>query len=512
MEKLHICTDTRKIKAGDTFYALKGENFDGHNYILQAFEKGAVCAVCEYVPEDVLDYLKTCGGEVSDIGSEKCDAETCGENILQNNENKLQICKNNEKSITKNCKIVNNVLKELLKTASDYRKCYKIPLIGITGSVGKTTTKEMVALVMSSKYKTLKTNANLNNEIGTAWTLLELDDTYSAAVLEMGMNHYGELEQISNAAMPTCGVITNIGDSHIGNLGSREGILKAKLEILSGMEPCAPLVINNDDEYLSRLTLNRPTITVGIKNKNSDYVAENIISVGGKTEFDIVYDKKRKHVALPALGTHNVLNALISFAVGKLYNISAKDIADSILNYKNVGDRQNIVRKNSYTLIVDCYNASYQSIKASIEVLDSVCNASGEVTDTTASGEVADTIESGEVSSVIASGENSDTTASGRKLIVLGDVLELGEFAEKIHRKIGGLIPSDALFFAYGENMKFAAECAKNEFTFHTNSMGELCETVRDNIRKGDTILVKGSNGMKLINLINYLNGQNLNL
>ncbi|MDR0984536.1 MAG: UDP-N-acetylmuramoyl-tripeptide--D-alanyl-D-alanine ligase [Ruminococcus sp.] len=438
---MSICTDTRKIKSGDTFYALKGENFDGHDYILQAFEKGAEYAVCEFIPDNVLNY----------------------DNVNSENKNS----KKYEEKLSEKCKIVNNVLKELLKNSSEYRKCYNIPLIGITGSVGKTTTKEMVALVMSSKYKTLKTKANLNNEIGTAWTLLELGDEYTAAVLEMGMNHFGELKEISNAARPTCGVITNIGDSHIGNLGSREGILKAKLEILSGMEPCAPLVINNDDRYLSKLELNRPIVTVGIENKNSNYVAENIILGDGKTEFDIVYDKKRKHIVLPALGRHNVLNALIAFAIGKLYNISAADIATSLLNYKNVGDRQNIVRKNSYTLIVDCYNASYQSIKASIDVVNEV--------------------------------------SGGRKLIVLGDVLELGDFSQEIHRRIGELIPVDALFFAYGENMKYATEGLKNDFIFHTTSMSELCAAVRDNIRKGDTVSVKGSNAMNLIELVNYL-------
>jgi UDP-N-acetylmuramoyl-tripeptide--D-alanyl-D-alanine ligase len=453
----NICTDTRKLKPGDIFYALKGENFDGHDYVLSAFEKGAVSAVCEYIPHNL---------------------ENNGKNYV----NKIQI--------------VNNVLKELLKTSSNYRNCYNIPIIGITGSVGKTTTKEMIALVMSSKYNTLKTFANLNNEIGTAWTLLELDDTHSAAVLEMGMNHFGELETISKTAKPTCGVITNIGHSHIGNLGSREGILKAKLEILAGMEQCAPLVLNNDDEYLSKLELNRPVVTVGIENKNSDYVAENIISGNGKTEFDIVYDNKRKHAVLPDLGTHNVLNALIAFAVGKLYNISAKDIIDSLLSYKNVGNRQNIVRKNSYTFIVDCYNASYQSIKASIEVLNDI--------------------------------------AEGRKLIVLGDVLELGKFSADIHREIGKLIPSDALFFAYGNEMRYATECAKceectenakcvectknamanaenqsnnsnNRFVYHTNSMSELCETVKNNLQKGDTVLIKGSNSMRLIELAEYL-------
>ena len=258
-----ICTDTRKITEGCLFVAIKGDNFDGHDFAAKAIENGARAVIVE----------KDCGLSERQI-------------------------------------VVENTRLALLDLAGYYRSLFNIPVIGITGSVGKTTTKEMVHAVMSSKYNTLKNEGNLNNEIGVPLTLFRLEETHEAAVIEMGMSDFNEISRMTKAVKPDAAIISNIGVSHIENLGSREGILKAKLEILEGMKADAPVILNGDDDMLSTVKPGaHPVIFYGIDNNDVNYKASDITSKESETELTVGFAGGSGRVSLPFPGRHNVYNA-----------------------------------------------------------------------------------------------------------------------------------------------------------------------------------------------------------
>lgn len=424
-----ICTDTRSLTKGCLFIAIKGERFDAHDFVPKAIEQGAVMCVTER--------------EIPDCP----------------------------------CMVVDDCREAFLKIAYYYRMKFSIKLVGVTGSVGKTTTKEMISLVMSGKYNTLKTQGNLNNEIGLPKTLLNLDSGYEAAVIEMGMSHFGEIHRLSCTASPDIAVITNIGFSHIENLKSQEGILKAKLEILDGMTDNSPLVTNADDKLLCTLKseLERPVYTFGTDNPESDYRAVNISEHDGITEFDIVYKSGSVHIILTAVGKHNVLNAVTAFAVGKLCGIDDNIIASAFSEFVPDSLRQNISEKKGQTVITDCYNASPDSMRASLGVL-------------------------------------ANLRTDGRKIAVLGDMLELGEMSEELHRKVGEMVVSanPDMLFCYGEQSKnIAHEAEKSGIkTYHSNDKNKLAEAVSDYVQAGDAVLFKASRGMKLEEIINRVYGE----
>ncbi len=419
-EITEVCTDTRNMPEGCLFVALKGANFDGHNFVKRACEEGAAAAVTEY------------------------EVEGCP------------------------CIVVPDTRLALLGIAAYYRKKFSPVLVGVTGSVGKTTSKEMTALVLSAQYETLKTQGNLNNEIGLPKTLMELTSAHEAAVIEMGMNHFEEIHRLSCTAQPTIGMITNIGFSHIENLGSQEGILKAKLEILDGMSEGAPLVVCGDDKFLAPLkgTLCRPVYTYGIENKEADVRAEDIVSGEGFISFTVIDGGQEAcKVTLPCVGMHNVLDALGAYSVGRLAGISPEKIAEALGKYKTVGMRQNIEQHGTYTVIADCYNASPDSMKAALHVL-------------------------------------KEMKSSGRKVAVLGDMLELGNLSQKLHEIVGEMtLASDAdQIFCYGSAAKHIADTAAKGgvSVFHTEDKTELCSAVRAYLRTGDLLLFKASRGMHL--------------
>lgn len=422
-EITEISTDTRNLPKGCLFIAIKGERFDGHTFIENAIESGASAAVSEY-----------------QVGS--CP-----------------------------CVITDNTRLALLKIASYYRRKFTPILVGITGSVGKTTTKEMVALVLSEKYKTLKTQGNFNNEIGLPKTLFNLNSKHEAAVIEMGMSHFGEIERLTKTAAPTMAIITNIGFSHIENLGTQEGILKAKLEILNGMKPEAPLIINGDDPYLAPLkkSIDRPVYLYGIKNNECDFRAENIAEEDGYTSFKLKFKNESIQLIIPCVGIHNVMNAAAAFAVGILNGLTSDEIASALKKYKPDGMRQNVVQKGDKTVIIDCYNASPDSMDAALNVL-------------------------------------SGMKCTGRKIAVLGDMLELGEASEKLHRMVGDYASKyhPDMLFCYGKESKFIAmQAQKNEVNvFASEDKKEIIEKIEKYIKSGDTILFKASRGMKLEEII----------
>ena len=419
-ECVNYSRDTRTIKNGDTFIAIKGENFDGNLFWMEALDKGADVVI-----------------------------------INKLNLNKEQIEKYKNKCIIE----VEDTLIALGKIAEFKRNLYKgkLKVIGVTGSVGKTSTKDIIANVLSKKYKTLKTEGNNNNFIGLPFTLLRLKDE-EVAVIEMGMNHLGEISYLSKIAKPDISVITNIGSSHIGNLGSRENILKAKLEILDGMEE-KNLVINNDNDLLHKWNLenNINTYTYGIKN-NSDFMAKNIKLNETNSEFICENKNEKININVPVAGEHFILNSLSAIAVAKLLNLNNEEIINGIKDFKLTAKRMEIIHtKNNITIINDAYNASYESMKASILSLK---NMNGK-----------------------------------RKIAVLGDMFELGSFSEKLHRDVAKEIYKNKINEVYliGENSKFIYDelinlgFNKNNLFYFTEK-NLLIENLQKNLTEGDTV------------------------
>ncbi len=419
----HVCTDSRKLQVGSLFIALGGENFDGHEYARAALENGAVAVLCE--------------------------RETgCGKKEL----------------------LVGDTHLALLNLAAYYRRLFDIPVVGITGSVGKTTTKEMTAAVISRRYRTLKNEGNRNNEIGLPMTLFDLDDSYEAAVLEMGMSGLGEIASLSKTAAPSLGIITNIGVSHMEKLGSRENILKAKLEMLEGMRADAPLLLNGDDTLLSNAeTGSHPVFYYGIKNDACQFSAYNMKQNKNETSFMIEYNGLKQNIVIPAAGKHNVYNALAAFAAGCLMGVPPLAAAAALNEYIPSGMRQRIKNMKGITFIEDCYNASPDSVHAALSVLG---------------------------------GLNAQ-----RRIAVLGDMLELGDLSAEAHTQAGAFAASEGVdvMLTYGEMSKQTALKARTMGvkTVHSfDSKQELAMALFSILTKGDAVLFKASRGIGLEDVI----------
>lgn len=419
-----ISSDTRTIKEGSVFVALKGEHFDGHDYAKAAMEKGAAAVISERAIDGA------------------------------------------------RCIIVDSTGKALLDLAGYYRRKFNIPLIGITGSVGKTTTKDMIANVVSEQYNTLKTQGNKNNEIGLPTTLFGLEKTHTAAVIEMGMSHLGEISRLSMCCQPTMAVITNIGYSHIENLGSRENILKAKLEILDGTDYSAPLILCKDDKMLCSAEIHggRRVIYYSVNRRDCDVYATDINNNSDSVSFVIHYSEGEVNAVINCMGVHNVKNALAAFCVGRELNIPPEKIIAGIAKYKPEGLRQNIKISEGKTFIVDCYNASPDSMQAAVSVLDDVVVKNG-----------------------------------GKRYCVLADMLELGEMSKKLHKIVGGFVAASKCdeLLCFGENSVYYIDGAvKKGFDrqkcHHFDSREEMAEYLKANLKENDAVLFKGSRGMKL--------------
>lgn len=419
-----VSTDTRTIENGALFVAVKGESFDGNDFIPKAFENGAAAAIS--------------------------DVENRDENVEKTTEN-----------VDKPVIYVENSRTAQLKLARYYRDKFAVKLCGVTGSVGKTSTKDMIFAVLSAKYPTLKTEGNFNNDIGLPKTLFRLNNSYKAAVIEMGMSDLGEITELSKAAHPDCAVITNIGWCHIENLKTRENILKAKLEILDGMNDNSPLIINGDDEMLKTVSLDRKIVRYGF-DKSNNVFADGIIHENSGERFTLNYNNRQYPAAVAVVGEHHVLNALAAFCVGIEFGMTPEEIIPAFLNYEASGMRQKIEKRGEYTLILDCYNASPTSMQSSLSVLG---------------------------------------TMSGRKIAVLGDMLELGEMSGKLHAGIAEYVEKNAdIAFLFGTEMKaLRDELFRREYpVFHSENKAELTELLIQNLKSGDKVLFKGSRGMKM--------------
>ncbi|MBD5112628.1 MAG: UDP-N-acetylmuramoyl-tripeptide--D-alanyl-D-alanine ligase [Ruminococcaceae bacterium] len=422
-----VSSDTRTIKKGALFIAINGERFDGNDFIKQAAAAGAAAAISD-MP----------------AGSVKTDIPVI---------------------------YVGNSRTAQLMLARYYRSKFDIPLCGVTGSVGKTSTKDMIYAVLSAKFNTLKTEGNFNNEIGLPQTLFRLNEEMGAAVIEMGMSDRGEISMLSKTAMPDCCVITNIGYCHIEQLKTRENILAAKMEILDGATCIAPLIVCGDDEYLSKVNPDCRVVRYGMSAANDVY-ADNVRQSENAMEFTVHYKGKSYDARVPAVGEHHVLNALAAFAVGIEYGMTPEEIVPAFMNYEGSGLRQKIEKRGDVTVILDCYNASPTSMPSALKVLGSM---------------------------------------KGHKVAVLGDMLELGEQSKALHAGLADVVSANAeLIFLYGREMHaLAAELSKRGVSvFHSENKEQLTKMLIENIKSGDVILFKGSRGMKMEEIADKIGGK----
>ena len=421
-----ITTDSRAETSQGLFVPLKGERFDGHQFIQGVYDKGIRATLT--MNKEVID-PRLCTIFVPDTGQ------------------------------------------ALLDLAHYYRVQYTLPVIGITGSVGKTSTKEIVAAVLSGKWQVHKTEGNFNNEIGLPLTLFKLAQYHEAAVIEMGMNHFGEIHRLSLSAAPQVAIITNVGTAHIENLGSREGILKAKLEILDGLDQNGILVVNGDNDLLGSLSaVPCKMITYGLSETN-DYWANNISSTGHYTSATIHTPTKTFDVRIEALGEHMIYNTVAAIAVAEYLGLTTTEILKGLENYIPAKMRMHITtRENDVIIIDDTYNASPDSMKAALTVL-------------------------------------SNYDSKGRKIAVLGDMFEMGEFAPALHEEVGDFAAGIGIdeVIAIGTLAKHIYEgCVKKgtmSAVYYPDKQSFVKE-IKTHLKAGDTVLFKASRGMKFEDLL----------
>ena len=431
LELSTFCTDTRKLVSGDVYVGIVGETLDGNEFYKEAVDKGAKCLILSKEPLEELENVTVV--------------------------------------------IVEDTLKCLQELATYKRSLYDIPVIAVTGSVGKTSTKDIIYSVVSKKYRTHKTIANFNNHLGLPLTILGMQDDTEALVVEMGMNHFGEISLLSKIAKPTIGVITNIGTAHIGNLGSREGIRKAKLEILDGLVG-NQVVLNQDDDMLMKvvdeLRDKYEVSTISIDDK-STYRANNVVYDVFSTKFDI--NESVKDIVVNVGGKAYVYNSLVAYAVGKCLDIRDDKIKEGILEFKLSSNRlEKKVTKKGTILIDDTYNANYDSMKSSIELL----------------GRVSDR----------------------RKIAILGDMLELGDYTDKMHTDLGDVVVNNEVdvLITIGEYSKMIGNRAielgmSSEMIYSFALEKDSYEFLDKLLNNNDIVLLKGSHSMHLTNIVDYL-------
>ncbi len=410
--------DTRKLEEGQLFIALKGAR-DGHDFIGAALEKGASAVLCTH-----------CDGDYPAI-------------------------------------VVEDTRLALGQIARGERERIGMKVVGVTGSVGKSTTKEMVSAVLESTYRVSKTPANHNNDIGMPMAILAMPEDTEVAVLEMGMNHFGEISYLTSIGKPDVAVIINIGTMHIEHLGSQEGILKAKMEIVEGMGQDGVLVLNGDDSLLQtqRHTTDKKVVYFGSENGKNDILAENIDQTEEGLSFDVKAGKTQFSVKLALEGMHFVNDAMAAVAVGLNMGVTPEKIALSLSAFKNMAGRQEIYEKNGFTIIQDCYNAGPESMAAALNVLGN---------------------------------------RNGRRIAVLGDMLELGICSDAEHYKLGRVAAKKVdILLAYGPH---SVRVLKGAITGGMPQSKARAFTERENLvqalkhlaKPGDVILFKGSNGMHM--------------
>lgn len=424
-----VVIDSRKVEEGFLFIPIKGAKVDGHDFISQVFEKGAAAVLSE-------KKLENCGKPYILVES--------GEQALKD-------------------------------IAAYYRSQLTIPIVGITGSVGKTSTKEMIASVLGEKYHVLKTEGNFNNEIGLPLTLLCIREEHEAAVVEMGISDFGEMHRLAAMAKPDVCVITNIGICHLENLKTRDGILKAKSEIFDFLEPTGHIVLNGEDDKLSTIEEVkgiRPIFYGLSENQNvkQDIYGTNIRELGLEgMEMDIHTEEGVCSVRIPIPGKHNAFNAMAAVAVAHSLGMKMEEMKAGIESVETIGGRSNLMKAGGITLIDDCYNANPVSMKASLDVLSS---------------------------------------SQGRKVAVLGDMGELGQDEKKLHYETGVYAAQKQIdiLFCTGtlseEMARGARETNEKCEVCYFASKDEMVSRLLECLQKGDTVLVKASHFMNYTQIV----------
>lgn len=434
-EVSNVVIDSRKIEKDSLFVAIKGARVDGHIFIPQVMEKGALCSVSEQ--------------DLGDVSYPYIRVVSCEQ-----------------------------ALKDI---AEHYRRSLNIKVVGISGSVGKTSTKEMIASVLSQKYNVLKTEGNFNNEIGLPLTVFNIREEHEVAVLEMGISGFDEMTRLAKVARPDVCVITNIGAAHLENLGSRDGILKAKTEMFTYMNPEGTIILNGDDDKLISFTPeNGIAPTYFGLNASHPFHAENVVNQGLKgSAADFVTPNSRFHAHVSIPGSHMVYNALAGIAVGYTLDMTDEDISRGIEANVTIAGRSNIIETDNYTIIDDCYNANPASMKASIDVL---------------------------------------AFADTRTVAILGDMFELGKGSDRMHHEVGvhaaeaginALICIGDLTAATGQGAKETAEKNGTPMEIRHFQTKEDFFRESDNIlKKNDTILIKASHAMGFAEIVDILKNQ----
>ena len=434
-----VCTDSREADNTSMFVAIRGERVDGHSYISNVVKAGCRCVIAERIPLDVK-----------------------GVAVI----------------------VVENSIRAIRDIAEYVKGQVDIKTVAVTGSVGKTTTKEFLSAVLDRKFNLYKTAGNFNSTIGMPMSMLELNQHNEAAVFEMGMSGLGEIEYMSQTAKPDVAIITNIGSSHLEALGSRENICRAKMEIASGLRDGGTLFLNGDEPLLLGHKSDRYNVLYfGVKNEECDYFAGNIRN----TENGIVFDMRTpvaeyKNIEIKVAGAHNVYNAMVAFSVGLKMNMSEAEIRAGLLSYVPAGMRQNIYAIGGITVIEDCYNASPESMSAAINVLGDTAKARG-----------------------------------GRKIALLGDMKELGADSAKLHAKVGSLLAESKadMLFTYGELSENLADGAAlsgmTEKQIYRNPVADaeaVAKKLLGVLREGDILLVKASRALRAEEVLKYIKAQ----
>ncbi|MBN1068402.1 UDP-N-acetylmuramoyl-tripeptide--D-alanyl-D-alanine ligase [Clostridium botulinum] len=420
-----ISTDTRKIDKNSLFIALKGNNFNGNNYVVEAIKAGATVAIIDEVNFKL--------EELNDKGT-----------VIK----------------------VNDAKTALGALAKYYREKLGIKVVGITGSTGKTSTKDLVAAFLSGKYSVFKTKGNFNNEIGLPLMIFELDSSYDIAVLEMGTNNFDEIHRLANIARPDMAIITNVGVSHIEYLKTRENILKEKFSITDFFKENNTLVVNYENDMLQKVNeSNKFKIEKIGYDKKYDLYAENIELTEESTSFDAVNSNGERHrFKLNMVGEHNILNALLGIRISENFGITFEEMELGLNNFEATSMRLEFIKKNNFTIINDCYNASPDSMKSALSVLK--------------------------------------TYSGSRKIAVLGDMGELGEHAKSSHEMVGqDAIGKADIILTTGEFREdYKSGFGKDTVTFSCKEelQNYLCNLIKD----GDVILVKASRSAKFEDIV----------
>lgn len=431
-----VVIDSRLIEEGGIFVATKGERVDGHDFIPGVFKEGALGVICERVPEGAAGP----------------------------------------------CIVVEDSFTALRKLAKYYRSQLSVRIVGIVGSVGKTTTKEIVASVLSAHYDVLRTEGNFNNEIGVPLTIFRIRDGHEVAVIEMGISDFGEMDRLGDIVCPEIVVFTNIGPCHLEQLGDLDGVFRAKTEVIPHISPKGTLVLAGQDERLgkidSEMVQDRRIVRFGKESKRDDVYASSIENLGlDGSRFTANFpDDSHYEMTIPLPGYHMVDNAIAAAAVGFLMGLNLEEIRRGLAASQPLSGRGHIIHSSKYVIVDDCYNANPKSMCAAVDTLG---------------------------------------YALGRKVAILGDMFELGEESDRLHGEVGDYAAChgvDSLIFV-GSSAKFMYERARvhedAEIRYYPNRellLAALSDTSKEILKPGDTILVKASHGMGFSEVVDFIN------